>query len=188
MRVPIWVYYEDIMRARKKPIEVIALQYTKDNQNELLELLKTNKDEPVRCSKDVIYIQKDRGEIALYLGNWVIYESYTDKCFWSIDPDIFLKTYDKVAGRENIYSKRVYEVDCIEFKSLDDNDIHAVLDFLHILTTDELLSSIKQQGYILIETLEGLEKLYLSEILIKGVEGEYYPVKRENFDKVYDLV
>ena len=45
-----------------------------------------------------------------------------------------------------------------------------------------------ETGYISINTLEGTEKLYPTEILIKGVEGEYYPVKRINFDKVYEVI
>lgn len=51
-----------------------------------------------------------------------------------------------------------------------------------------MIEEIKEQGYISINTLEGVEKLYPTEILIRGVEGEYYPVKRVNFDKVYEVV
>lgn len=43
-------------------------------------------------------------------------------------------------------------------------------------------------NYIEVDTLEGVEKLYVSEILIKGIADEFYPVKRENFDKVYDII
>ena len=56
------------------------------------------------------------------------------------------------------------------------------------LQRDDLIKEIQEQGYILINTLEGIEKLYPTEILIQGVEGEYYPVKRENFDKVYEVI
>ena len=51
-----------------------------------------------------------------------------------------------------------------------------------------MIEEIKEQGYISINTLEGVEKLYPTEILIRGVKGEYYPVKRVNFDKVYELI
>lgn len=89
------------------------------------------------------------------------------------------------------------EVECIELKSLRDKDIKSVLEFLgyqtfgNVLNTlqqDELIKDVKDKGYIAIQTLEGVEALYPSEILIKGVEGEFYPVKRENFDKVYELL
>ena len=32
------------------------------------------------------------------------------------------------------------------------------------------------------------ESMSPPEILIRGVEGEYYPVKRTNFDKVYEVI
>lgn len=189
------------MKARKKPIEVMAIHY---NHNiildKFLELLRTNKEEPVRYDETdkTIYIKKKRGEIALKYGNWVIFEENTDKCFWSIDHEIFLKTYYRVPHTTNTFVKKVYEVECVEFKSLNEQDIVDVLNFvgyevnqnkpLAFLQRDDLIKEIQEQGYILINTLEGPEKLYPTEVLIQGVEGEYYPVKRENFDKVYEVI
>lgn len=189
------------MKARKKPIDVMAIHY---NHNvifdKFLELLRTNEDEPVRYDEidKTIYIQKERGEIVLKYGDWVIFEENTDKCFWAIDHDIFLKTYVRVPNTVNTFVKKVYEVDCVEFKSLKEHDIIDVLDFvgyqinqnepLTFLQRNDLIEEIKEQGYIVIKTLEGDEKLYPTEVLIRGVEGEYYPVKRVNFDKVYDVI
>lgn len=189
------------MKARKKPIDVMAIHY---NHNvifdKFLELLRTNEDGPVRYDEidKTIYIQKERGEIALKYGDWVIFEENTDKCFWAIDHDIFLKTYVRVPNTVNTFVKKVYEVDCVEFKSLKEHDIIDVLDFvgyqinqnepLTFLQRNDLIEEIKEQGYIVIKTLEGDEKLYPTEVLIRGVEGEYYPVKRVNFDKVYDVI
>ena len=179
------------MKARKKPIEVVAIKYDENIVlDEFLELLRSNKDEPVYYDETTktIYIQKERGNISLTLGNWVIYELNTDKCFWAIDNEIFKKTYIKVDGKTDIYRKSVYEIEFVEFKSLDDNDIIQVLEFLNIDWNEDLLNNIKMNGYINVDTLEGVEKLYVSEILIKGIAGEFYPVKRENFDKVYDII
>lgn len=188
------------MIARKKPIEVLAYRYSNNTIIEgFLDLLRTNKDEPVRYdNKDgTIYIQKERGEIDIPLGNWVIREVNTDNCFWSIDSDIFHKTYEKVKGTVYSYRKKVYDVECIELKSLNSKDIISVMNFmgyhtngevLQTLHRDELLEDYLQRGYIPIQTLEGVEALYPTEILIKGIQGEFYPVKRENFDKVYDIV
>lgn len=189
------------MKARKKPIDVMAIHY---NHNvifdKFLELLRTNEDEPVRYDEidKTIYIQKERGEIALKYGDWVIFEENIDKCFWAIGHDIFLKTYVRVPNTVNTFVKKVYEVDCVEFKSLKEHDIIDVLDFvgyqinqnepLTFLQRNDLIEEIKEQGYIVIKTLEGDEKLYPTEVLIRGVEGEYYPVKRVNFDKVYDVI
>lgn len=189
------------MKVRKKPIDVMAIHYTHNiDLDKFLELLGTNKEEPVRYDDldKTIYIQKDRGEIALKYGDWVIFEENTDKCFWAIDHEIFLKTYIKVPNTVNTFVKKVYEVNCVVFESLDEHDIVKVLDFvgyqinqndsLTFLQRDDLIHEIKEQGYIVIKTLEGDEKLYPTEVLIRGVEGEYYPVKRVNFDKVYDVI
>lgn len=65
------------MKARKKPIEVMAIHYTHNiDLDKFLELLRTNKEEPVRYDETdkTIYIQKERGEITLKYGNWVIFE------------------------------------------------------------------------------------------------------------------
>lgn len=189
------------MKARKKPIDVMVIHYTHNiDLDKFLELLGTNKEEPVRYDDldKTIYIQKDRGEIALKYGDWIIFEENTDKCFWAIGHEIFLKTYIKVSNTVNTFVKKVYEVDCVVFESLDEHDIVKVLDFvgyqinqndsLTFLQRDDLIHEIKEQGYIVIKTLEGDEKLYPTEVLIRGVEGEYYPVKRVNFDKVYDVI
>lgn len=189
------------MKARKKPIEVMAIHY---NHNiildKFLELLRTNKEEPVRYDETnkTIYIKKERGEIALTYGNWVIFEENTDKCFWPIAHEIFLKTYYRAPHTTNTFVKKVYDVECVELKSLSEQDIVDVLNFvgytinqnepLTFLQRDDLIKEIQEQGYILINTLEGIEKLYPTEILIRGVESEYYPVKRENFDKVYEVI
>lgn len=189
------------MKARKKLIDVTAVHYTHNvDLDKFLELLRTNEEEPVRYDDldKTIYIQKERGDIALNYGDWVIFEENTDKCFWAINHEIFLKTYVKVPNTVNTFVKKVYEVDCVEFKSLTERDIIDVLDFvgyqinqnepLTFLQRNDLIEEIKEQGYILIKTLEGDEKLYPTEVLIRGVEGEYYPVKRVNFDKVYDVI
>ena len=189
------------MKARKKPIEVMAIHYTHNiDLDKFLELLRTNKEEPVRYDENnkTIYIQKERGEIALKYGNWIIFEENTDKCFWSIDHEIFLKTYIKVPNTVNTFVKKVYEVEYVELKSLNERDIIDVLNFvgyvvnknepLTSLQRNDIIKEIQEQGYILINTLEGVEKLYLTEILIRGVENEYYPVKRTNFDKVYEVI
>lgn len=132
------------------------------------------------------------------MGIGLFFESHTDKCFWAIDHEIFLKTYIKVPNTVNTFVKKVYEVECIEFKSLEERDIIEVLNFvgyklnrdaiLTLLQRDEMIDEIKKQGYISINTLEGVEKLYPTEILIRGVEGEYYPVKLVNFNKVYEVI
>lgn len=187
------------MKARKKPLEVFAVHY---NNNiileEFLKLLRTNEKEPVRYdeSDGTIYISKERGEIALPKGNWVIREDNTDGCFWSIDPDIFLQTYSRVKGTVYTFVKKVYEVDFIKMDIDDTKSIIEVLNFLgYFVTTpleelqrDELVESIKEQGFLEINTLEGVERLFSGEVVVRGVRGEFYPVSYDNFIKVYDIL
>lgn len=184
--------------AERKPIEVIALRYDeKTNLGSFLKLLKSNKSEPVLYdgSNKTIYIKKERGEIELTLGNWVIYETNTDKSFWTIDHDILLKTYELVSLAGNKYRKRVYQVETCEFTSLEKEDILDLIDFVGCqdrgdvvfgFNKNELVTSVQSKGFLSIDTLEGIEKLFPQEFLIKGVEGEFYPVKPENFWKVYE--
>lgn len=187
------------MKARKKPIEVFAVRYSYNIiLEEFLKLLRTNEKEPVRYdeSDGTIYIEKERGEISLPKGNWVIREDNTDGCFWSINPDIFLQTYNRVKGTVNTFVKRVYEVDFIKMDIDDTKSIIEVLNFLgYFVTTpleelqrDELVESIKEQGFLEINTLEGVERLFSGEVVVRGVRGEFYPVSYDNFIKVYDIL
>lgn len=165
---------------------------------EFLKLLGTNEKEPVRYdeSDGTIYIAKERGEISLPRGNWVIREDNTDGCFWSIEPDIFLQTYNRVKGTINTFVKKVYEVDFVKLNTDNTKSIIEVLNFLgYSVTTpleelqrDELIKSIKEQGFLEVNTLEGIERLFSGEVVVKGVKGEFYPVSYDDFIKVYDIL
>ena len=185
------------MLAEKRPIEVLAYRYFNVILEEFLKLLESG-GEPVRYeeSTKTIYIQKDRGEVALTYGNWVIHEVNTCGVFWAIDSEIFHKTYERVPNSLYSYKKTVYTVECVKFKSLSSKDIVEVLDFLgyrakevpEILQRDALVDEVISQGYININTLEGVERLYVGEVLVRGVDGEFYPVSWESFEKVYRVL
>ena len=165
---------------------------------EFLKLLGTNEKEPVRYdeSDGTIYIAKERGEISLPRGNWVIREDNTDGCFWSIEPDIFLQTYNRVKGTINTFVKKVYEVDFVKLNTDNTKSIIEVLNFLgYSVTTpleelqrDELIKSIKEQEFLEVNTLKGIERLFSGEVVVKGVKGEFYPVSYDDFIKVYDIL
>lgn len=36
-----------------------------------------------------------------------------------------------------------------------------------------MVDAVKSQGYINVNTLEGVERLYVGEILVKGIDGEF---------------
>ena len=92
--------------------------------------------------------------------------------------------------------KKVYEV---EFSKLDIEDTKSIIETLNFLgysvTTpleelqrDVLVESIKEQGFLKVNTLEGVERLFSGEVVVKGVRGEFYPVSYDNFVKVYDIL
>lgn len=185
------------IKARRKPIEVWAVRYNHSIVlEEFIKMLSENKNEPVRYDDETgtIYIQKERGDIALKRGDWVIYEMNTDQCYWAIDHEIFLKTYVKVSG--HIYKKRSYEIEGIIFNKLEPKSILNVLQFMGYHTKNtledlqlyELIEDVLKRGSILVQTLEGVEHLYPGEIVIRGIDNDLYPVKMENFNKVYDLI
>ena len=186
------------MKAIKKPIEVLAKRYTKDsNLDSILKLLSSNKNEPVRFEESTgdLFIQKDRGEIRLTLGNWIIFEENTDRCFWFIDHEIFLETYSFFIeeGEFSRFVKEVYEVDFVDFTDLESDNIEKVLSFIEDagfsnIRNEQTSLIIKERRFVLIETLEGVEKLFPGEVLIKGIRGELYPVKKENFNLVYEII
>ena len=43
-------------------------------------------------------------------------------------------------------------------------------------------------GYMYIETLEGTMTASLGDYIVKGVDGEFYPVKPEIFKKTYEVL
>ena len=186
------------MKAIKKTIEVLAKRYTKDSDLDyLLNLLSSNQNEPVRFeeSSGNLFIKKDRGEIRLTLGNWIIFEENTDRCFWFIDHEIFLETYSFIAEEDEFsrFVKKVYEIEFVDFTDLESDNIEKVLSFIQDagfknIRNEQTPSTVKEQGFIIIETLEGNEKLFPGEVLIKGIRGELYPVKKENFDLVYKVI
>lgn len=180
------------MKARKRPVKVFAIQYKNDsNLVALLDLLKRDAKETVHYDKDtkIIYLKKDKGDLALRKGNWAIYENKEDG-FYPIENDIFKETYTLIPNTVNYFRKNVYEVNCVEFKDLKRMSILKVLLFLGYGFFGSILniSRVQEKGYIIIDTLEGKAKLFPSEILVKGIKGEYYPVKRKSFNKIYEII
>ena len=185
------------MIAEKKPIEVLAYRYFNVILDEFLKLIESS-GEPVRYDEATrtIYIQKDRGEVALTYGNWVIHEVNTCDVFWAIESEIFHKTYERVPNSLYVYRKKVFTVECVKFKSLIYKDILEVLNFLgykakevpEIIQRDDMVDAVKSQGYINVNTLEGVEKLYVGEFLVKGINGEFYPVSEKSFNQVYRII
>lgn len=176
-------------KATKKSIETFALQYDGHNTELVLDLLNKNKSEPAILEEKskTILITKTFGDkkqpISLPVNNWILLD-VDGVSYWSVNPEIFSKTYEKVEG--DTYKKVPIQIDVIEFSSLNDEDIQDVLNFIGEATqTTEL---VKEVGYISIDTLEGKENMFPTDILARGVKGELYPIKKENFDIIFEVL
>ena len=85
------------------------------------------------------------------------------------------------------YIKKPVQIEAIQLK--EDNIIE-VFDFLDEANYKETKSSeeledfskaMLKQGYIEIETLEGMMKASFGDYIIKGIKGEFYPCKPDIF-------
>lgn len=176
-------------KATKKSIETFALHYDGHNTELVLDLLNKNKSEPAILEEKskTILITKTFGDkkqpISLPVNNWILLD-VDGVSYWSVNPEIFSKTYEKVEG--DTYKKVPIQIDVIEFSSLNDEDIQDVLNFIGEAT--QTTESVKEVGYISIDTLEGKENMFPTDILARGVKGELYPIKKENFDIIFEVL
>ena len=92
------------------------------------------------------------------------------------------------------YVKKPVQIEAIQLK--EDNIIE-VFDFLDGANYKQTKSSeeledfsqmILKQGYIEIETLEGIMKANFGDYIIKGIKGEFYPCKPDIFQATYKEV
>ena len=92
------------------------------------------------------------------------------------------------------YIKKPVQIEAIQLK--EDNIIE-VFDFLDGANYKQTKSSeeledfsqmILKQGYIEIETLEGIMKANFGDYIIKGIKGEFYPCKPDIFQATYKEV
>ena len=129
-------------KATKKSIETFALQYDGHNTELVLDLLNKNKSEPAILEEKskTILITKTFGDkkqpISLPVNNWILLD-VDGVSYWSVNPEIFSKTYEKVEG--DTYKKVPIQIDVIEFSSLNDEDIQDVLNFIGEATQTLLL-------------------------------------------------
>ena len=92
------------------------------------------------------------------------------------------------------YIKKPIEIEAIQ---LTKDNIIEVFDFLDEANYKETKSAeeledfsqmMLKQGYIEIETLEGIMIANFGDYIIKGVKGEFYPCKPYIFEATYEEV
>ena len=77
--------------------------------------------------------------------------------------------------------KRPVEIEFIQFTNKD-----SVLEIL--LWARSKVKYKTTKDYFLINTLEGEMIANVGDYIVKGVNGEFYPVKPEIFEKTYDIL
>jgi hypothetical protein len=92
------------------------------------------------------------------------------------------------------YIKKPVEVESIQ---LTKENIIEVFDFLDganyketksVEELEDFSQRMLKQGYIEIETLEGMMKASFGDYIIKGIKGEFYPCKPDIFIATYEEV
>ena len=90
------------------------------------------------------------------------------------------------------YVKKPVQIEAIQ---LTKDNIIEVFDFLDGANYKETKSAeeledfskaMLEQGYIEIETLEGMMKASFGDYIIKGIKGEFYPCKPDIFIATYE--
>lgn len=186
--------------ARKKPIEVWAMRYDAlADPYKLLDFIKETSGETASFDENTrsIFLHKDRGAMELRLNNWLLFELNTDRCFYAIDEKIFFKTYEKVnPGSEHAFSKKIIENEYFYFSDASEETIQNLFVFVGWNKTNkeflqkkrEIFDIIQEVNVVKIKTLEGAEKIKVGEYLIRGIDGEFYPINSESFHQVYDII
>lgn len=81
--------------------------------------------------------------------------------------------------------KKPVEIEFMQFSKIDNvNDILLWGEG----KIEHKVSNNFNMNYMYIETLEGTMTACLGDYIVKGVNGEYYPVKPEIFEKTYEVL
>ena len=87
----------------------------------------------------------------------------------------------------NKYKKRPIVIEAEQFIVWDLKKIPPFVE-LHGVTFPIYKDALHKQPYVIIPTLEGQHIASNLDYIIKGIEGELYPVKQEIFLKTYEQV
>lgn len=81
--------------------------------------------------------------------------------------------------------KKPVEIEFIQFTDIESAEeiVEWIGDYNSLLVTSD-----KHSPHITIMTLEGPMIANINDYIIKGVHGEFYPVKPDIFEKTYDFI
>lgn len=92
------------------------------------------------------------------------------------------------------YIKKPVEIEAIQLKEDNIIEVFEFLDGANYKETksveelEDFSQMMLKQGYIEIETLEGIMKASFEDYIIKGIKGEFYPCKPDIFQATYEEV
>ena len=81
--------------------------------------------------------------------------------------------------------KKPVEIEFMQFNNID--NAHYISQW----TAGKIKYKVSRKfdiGYMYIETLEGTMTASLGDYIVKGVNGEFYPVKSDIFNKTYEVI
>lgn len=96
---------------RKKPIEIVAFQFTQEMQQDLIALGKNPDENPIDVKIPNIpdantywnwftrqlYLYTSEGEMEVNVGDWIVKDPFDkERKYYPVKNEIFLKTYDKL--------------------------------------------------------------------------------------------
>lgn len=79
--------------------------------------------------------------------------------------------------------KKPVEVECIQYDGDNHQDLY---DWSNGIVRPDFETS--DPYSLLVNTLEGVMLVGLGDYIVKGVNGEFYPVKKDIFHKTYEIV
>ena len=182
------------MIAKKLPIPVYAIQYKGSNRKEILDMI-DKYDLDVQENKSGFSVRIKRGALRLDSGAWLAY-GLKDKEVRVIQDEIFKETYNKARTQEpHLYTKKPVEAECIRIDEFNLVTVHHILEFIHDGKIDIDIYKVYQQaakyqsdGFMPIHTLEGTVEAKIGDYLIRGPQGEVYPVLPSVFSQNYSVV
>ena len=184
------------MMAKKLPIPVYAVRYRGSNRKEILDMEEFFAIK-VQENDSEFWVRTPRGNLRLDSGAWLAY-GLTDGEVRVIQDEIFKETYTQNQNQEpHLYIKNPVEVECIRIDNFNLVTVHRLLEFIHgggsylnhydIFQIYRQAADWRSAGSMPISTLEGTMEAEVGDYLIRGPQGEVYPVAANVFDQIYSV-
>lgn len=79
--------------------------------------------------------------------------------------------------------KKPIVVEVVQFTGDLDN-----YDFLRQWSNDQVFLSMRDNCKLYVETIEGQVHTYVGSYIVKGVQGEVWPIQKDIFEETYEIV